>query len=110
MSEAATGFITLRAMHVQRAIERLRTDIDLATACANKLIADGFLPTHIDAGDTPKPIVWIETKPSCEKLKTKHGTHYYRTDGMPGCRIETWRAEILGCHVQWFEVKSKGVH
>lgn len=102
--------VSLRASHIQRAIDRMRNDINLAWTCVRWLIDQGYVPTHVDAGETIKPIVWIETKPICEKLKAQHSAYYYRTDGMPGGRIETWRAEVMGCHVQWFEVKTRGAH
>lgn len=105
-----TTGVSLRATHVQRAIERMREDIDKACECVRWLIAQGFQPTHVDAGETAKPIVWIEPKQSCMKLKHDHDAHYYKTEGMAGMRRETWRAEIMGCHVQWLEIKTGGTH
>ena len=108
-AEQATG-VSLRATHIQNAIDRMRNDINLASACVRWLIGQGYIPTHVDAGESNKPIVWIEPKPYCKRLKHECGAHYYKVEGMPGFEVRTWRADVLGCYVQWLETRARGAH
>lgn len=89
------------------ALESLEQGISLARACVKQLAKDGYRPTHLEVRQGVMPIVWIEHRVGCARLK-REGAGIYKTEGFAGFRMLTWQADRLGCRVQWIEIVMGG--
>ncbi len=83
-----------------RNIARLKRHIEQSAAALNWLAVEGFQPLSIvSEGERRAPILQIALSPRVALLKNSHKAwrHSITADST------TWRADIMGCRVQWTE-------
>lgn len=88
-------------------LSALEQGIATARACVQQLRTDGYRPTHIEVRDGIMPLVWIEHRVGCARLK-REGAGIYRAEGFSVFRLLTWQTQRMGCRVQWIEIVMGG--
>ncbi len=90
-----------QAKAIRRTTERIHLATSAALVMLSWLEAEGFDVLGLSIEPERKPIVNIALSSKCQWLKTKHRAYVHRIDG--GVHARTWRADIMGCRVQWIE-------
>jgi len=72
--------------------------------CIDWLMVKGFTITHAQiGGDHALPVIHIQTGGLCNLFKERYNAVCYGFRGEQGVRVDTWRAEVLGCRIEWIE-------
>lgn len=79
------------------------TGADAFCQCKEWLKDNGFTLTLVEIGEHAQPLIRIQTGGKCNLLKERHNAVCYGFRGDQGGRVNTWRADVLGCRVEWIE-------
>lgn len=104
LAPATAGHIRPSAAHHLDQNSHIFNALIAAQRCFDWLEAEHFtvlLGTF--GGNHSRPILTIETCGKCEWLKEKHGAYAYMYHPVNGVRSTRWRADLLGCRVEWEE-------
>lgn len=81
----------------------IRTGTEAYIRCIDWLMVKGFVLTKVEIGDHALPVIHIQTGGLCNLFKERYNAVCYGFRGEHGVRVDTWRAEVFGCRVEWVE-------
>lgn len=82
---------------------RIRHGLAAEMACMDFLEGNGFTVIKTVNGEHAMPVIHIQTSGKCNLLKERHNALCYGYRGDADGRIKIWRADVLGCRVEWTE-------